>query len=121
MLVTVYRLRELGKRLPKPAAPVRGELNVFGHGSMWRTTKKLRAEVIAHDEAALPPLQHAWVAKITRQGIVIMGTEYVARRASAKSRVDSYAQTWWCRVDASSVINQLICEPVAPDADFELG
>ena len=88
---------------------------------MWRTTKKLRAEVIAHDEAALPPLQHAWIAKITRQGIVIMGTEYIARRAAAKSRVDSYPQTWWCRVDGSSEVTRLIGAPVAPDRDYELG
>lgn len=80
---------------------------------MWLTTKKLPAEVIAYHEAALPPLQHAWIAKITRQGIVIMGTEYIARRAAAKSRVDSYAHTWWCKIEGSqSIIERVTTVPV---------
>ena len=106
----------MGLRLPKPVAPVRGELRVFPHGSMWRTTKQLRAEVVAQDSDMVPPLQYAWIAKVTQQGIVIMGTEYLARRPTSKPRVHSYAQTWWCKIEtAQSVIERLTTVSIEPN------
>jgi len=85
---------------------------------MWRTTKKLRAEVVAQGEDMVPPLQYAWIAKVTHQGIVIMGTEYLARRPTSKPRVDSYAQTWWCKIEVPlSVIERLTTVRVEPRSD----
>ena len=71
---------------------------MFPYGSAWRSTKHLRAELITDGPSVIPPLQYAWVMKVSKAGIAITGTEYIARRPAAKSRVDSYRQTWWCKV-----------------------
>lgn len=98
----------MGRRLPDPLLPVTGELCIYPHGSMWRNTKKLRAELRVNDETVVPPLLYAWVIRITTSGIVITGTEYIARRPQSKSAVDSYRQTWWCKVEVpKSIIERL--------------
>ena len=95
---------------------------MFPHGSMWRVIKKLRAEVAVNGTAVIPPLQYAWVIKVTREGIVISGTEYIAQRPNAKARVDSYPQTWWCRIDGGRLMQRLIGRPITDlDDEFEHG
>ncbi len=86
---------------------------------MWQNTKHQRAELLAKNASVVPPLQYAWVVRVSGQGIVITGYEYIARRPASKSRVDRYAQTWWCRMDGGRVLQRLIGEPV-PDLDDEL-
>lgn len=99
MQVTVYRTRQRGVRLPAPAAGVRGQLLL----ELWRLrhARQLAAKLTREDDASLlllPELLAARVERITRNGIVIAGTEIVPRRGSMKSSADRYPQTWWCLV-----------------------
>ena len=89
---------------------------------MWQNTKYQRAELLARDASVVPPLQYAWVVRVSGQGIVITRYEYIARRPAARSRVDRYAQTWWCRMDGGRVLQRLIGAPVPGlDDELELG
>jgi hypothetical protein len=102
--VTVYRTRQRGIRLPAPAAGVRGHLEL----GLWRlrSTRQLAARLTSEHDASsllLPELLPASVERITRNGIVIAGTEVVPRRAAAKSTADRYPQTWWCLVHPVSL------------------
>lgn len=104
MQVTVYRTRRRGVRLPQPAAGVTGHLQL----DLWRVraTRQLAAKLTSAPDGAtllLPELLAARVERITRNGIVIAGTEIVPRRGTAKSSADRYAQTWWCLVHAEAL------------------
>lgn len=98
----MYRTRQRGIRLPAPAEGVPGHL----HLALWRVrhARELCARLTTeHDSLVLllPELLPARVERITRQGIVIAGTEVIPRRAgSKKSGADRYPQTWWCLVHA---------------------
>jgi hypothetical protein len=97
MQATVYRLRQRGVKLPRPLQAVPGNLLLTrGVGSDGRPT--LKAQLLEGERLALPSLERAAVRRITENGIVIAGTEIVARRRSNKSSADHWAQTWWCLV-----------------------
>ncbi|GAB3667373.1 hypothetical protein [Ramlibacter alkalitolerans] len=91
---------------------MRGQLQL----GLWRVryTRQLAARLASEDDPAallLPELLPASVERITCKGIVIAGTEVVARRAAAKSGADRYPQTWWCLVHG---------EPLHADAEGRL-
>lgn len=101
MQVTVFRTRQRGIRLAVPAVGVRGHLQL----GLWRVraTRQLAAKLTSGPDSMtllLPELLPARVERITRNGIVIAGTEVIPRRASTKSGADRYVQTWWCLVQA---------------------
>lgn len=80
--------------------------------SLWRTryARQLAARLTGEHDAStllIPELLPARVERITRNGIVIVGTEVIARRATAKSSADRYPQTWWCLVQAETLPDEL--------------
>lgn len=51
---------------------------------------------------------HPWtVTRITVNGIVITGTEIIARRQSVKASADFWQQTWWCMVPTVALAAEL--------------
>lgn len=103
MLCSVFRLRVLGVRMPRPERPVDGHLSYQPHqvGSQSTMLARLAFKEGGGDQGgavALPDLMDARVMRVTRNGIVIQGTEYIARGGHSKSNVSRYRQTWWCLV-----------------------
>jgi hypothetical protein len=102
MQATVCRLRQRGIRLPRPLYAVPGNLLLTkGVGTDGRPT--LKAQLVEGERLALPSLERAAVRRVTANGIVIAGTEIVARRNSNKSSADHWPQTWWCLVPTVSL------------------
>lgn len=102
MQATVYRLRQRGIKLPRPLQSVPGSLLLTrGVGSDGRPTFK--AQLLNGEALALPSLERAGVRRITASGIVIAGTEIVARRRGVKASADYWPQTWWCLVPTVSL------------------
>lgn len=93
MRASVYRVRASGARLPRPSAPVDGELrmDVEQRGDdkflVARLLSGARLEV-------LPALLKAQVLKVSAHGMVIQGVE-AHSRGQQKSRVRFAPQTWW--------------------------
>ena len=55
----------------------------------------LTARLLRDDGSdVIPPLRRARVIAINVRGMRIVGDEIIARRGSAKSRVDYYGQSW---------------------------
>lgn len=113
MYATVYRTRAHGVRLPRPAGPVAGRLvlDKYRDGYMQpRLVAKLTVD--QSTLLVLPELHQARVLRITTNGIVITGSELIARRGTRKSSVDYFRQTWWCLIhtvglaDALDVLNE---------------
>jgi len=99
MQATVYRLRQRGIKLPRPLQAVAGNLLLAkGVGSDGRATFKAQLLSGSGEALALPSLECASVKRITASGIVISGTEIVARRSGVKASADYWQQTWWCLV-----------------------
>jgi hypothetical protein len=84
MQASVYRLRERGVKLPRPQQFVAGQLLLTkGLDSANRVT--LKAQLLdGNGRIALPSLEGAAVRRITANGIVITGTEIIARRHGFK-------------------------------------
>jgi hypothetical protein len=100
----VYRLYRKGVRLPVPQQAVKGSLRVSRSGGTGDKVKALKAELVLQGEAtALPPLYFASVERITKNGIVIKGTEIIARRSTNKSSADRHWQTGWCLVTTYAI------------------
>jgi hypothetical protein len=101
-LVSVYRIRERGLKLPRPKHPAQGHLLVGVDEISYRT--KLRARLV--DEKGtevLPALLDAQLVKVTGNGIVLRGIEVIARRMTRKSATDHYMQTWWVMVHTAEM------------------
>jgi hypothetical protein len=107
MQASVYRLRQRGVKLPRPQQAVAGDLRLTkGVDSSNRVT--LKAQLLeGNGGIALPSLERAQVTRITANGIVITGTEIVARRQGAKSSADYWPQTWWCMVPTVALTAEL--------------
>jgi hypothetical protein len=97
MQASVYRLRERGVKLPRPA--VRGRAAPADQGAGLRESPDFQGSAARRKGAlALPSLEGAKVRRITANGIVISGTEIVPRRRGVKAAADFWPQTWWCIV-----------------------
>lgn len=97
----VYRLYRNGFRLPRPQQAVEGALRLIKGGGTGNLVDALKAELLMRHggtAAALPPLYHATVTRITGNGIVIHGTEIIARRTNNKASADHHRQAWWCLI-----------------------
>lgn len=93
MQASVYRLRAAGSRLPRPAAPVQGELRLgVENGGSERTIVARLMGGTSHE--LLPALMRAQVRAVTANGMVIQGIE-AHTRGQQKSRVRYTSQTWW--------------------------
>lgn len=110
MQASVYRLRERGVKLPRPQQFVAGQLLLTkGLDSANRLT--LKAQLLdGNGGLALPSLEGAAVRRITANGIVITGTEIIARRHGSKSSSDFWRQTWWCMVPTVALAAELTGE-----------
>ena len=100
----VYRTRDRGVRLPRPARPISGNLTLAPtpHPNGTRLLASLVLEPTS-TTALLPPLHAARVGPITASGIVIQGVELIARSSHSKANVERFAQTWWCLVHTSNL------------------
>ncbi len=80
MQASVYRLRERGLKLPRPAAPLCGDVQLarIERGDL----KYLQARLLDGDRDVLPPLQKAVITRVSRNGVVIHGEEMASRKPS---------------------------------------
>lgn len=107
MQASVYRLRQRGVKLPRPQQAVAGQLMLV---KVVDASNKpsLRAQLLdGHGGVALPSLDGATVTRITEFGILITGTEIVARRHGVKANADFWRQTWWCMVPTVALAAEL--------------
>lgn len=104
MKAAVYRLRDRGILLPRPAEPVLGNL-LFG----WVDRGDLRihkAQLQLDGRDVMPPLVEAAVTRISRHGLVIKGLELTSRvPRSSKARVTQHPQTWWVLVHTEDYLD----------------
>lgn len=114
----MYRLRDRGIKLPRPAAPRAGEMLL---AKIDQGDKKvLQARLTDGTRDLLPPLFGALVTRVTRNGMVIQGSEMASRvPGSSKSSVSKYQQTWWVMVMCSAVDGIDVLEEMA-DGDNSL-
>jgi hypothetical protein len=107
MQASVYRLRQRGIKLPRPQQAVAGDLRLTkGLDSANRMTHKAQL-LDGNGGMALPALEGARVTRITAHGIVVTGTEIVARRHGVKASADYWEQTWWCMVPTVALAAEL--------------
>lgn len=107
MQASVYRLRQRGIKLPRPQQAVAGDLRLTkGLDSANRITRKAQL-LDGNGGIVLPSLEGAQVTRITANGIVITGTEIVARRRGVKASADYWFQTWWCMVPTVALAAEL--------------
>ncbi len=92
-------------RLPRPDPPTFGQLVLAPFSQGDRTW--LRAQVTDGTRDMMPPLHQATVKRITTHGMVIRGTETIARSGNAKSRTSQHPQTWWVMVWTGQAINDM--------------
>lgn len=93
MMASVYRTWEYDVKLPRPRERVHGNLLLVKDGrgdQRWLT-----ARLVGDDGEKLLPLVKAEVRRITDHGMVISGTEMIARTRGAKSNVRACRQVWW--------------------------
>lgn len=102
MFAYVTRLRERGKKLSKSeaqfAVPVRGYLTLQPSRSL-RTNEEclsawLNESMDTTSKSMLPPMERAWVKRVTCFQMVIVGTERIDK---GRKDCDWYLQAWWCR------------------------
>ncbi|MBL0918056.1 MAG: hypothetical protein IBJ14_05095 [Hydrogenophaga sp.] len=103
MKASIYRLRERGLVLPRPATPVMGELllkreAMEGNPRVARLVSESRLEM-------LPALIKADVSVVSANGMVIHGIELLSR-GGQKSRVHAVPQTWWVFVLTSEALDR---------------
>lgn len=97
MWASVYRLRERGIRLPRPHEPVQGNLLMVEETAA--EVPELTARLADNGRELLPPLRRAKVTRISRNGLVITGTEVTSWvPGSIKAKRTSHRQTWWVAV-----------------------
>lgn len=107
MQASVYRLRQRGIKLPRPQQAVPGQL-MLTQALDAANRKTLRAQLLdGNGGIALPALDGARVTRITEFGILITGTEIVARRHGVKASADFWRQTWWCMVPTVALAAEL--------------
>jgi hypothetical protein len=85
----------------RPGPPIKGELTLekWRDGSNGQGVRLIANLTGPNRKAAAPNLVDAVVVKITASGMVVMGTEVVARNPdSSKSNFERYQQVWWCRL-----------------------
>jgi hypothetical protein len=96
MQASVYRLRQCGVKLPRPQQAASGNL-LLNRGVDAANRPTLKAHLLdAQGALAISALTGAAVRRITANGIVIVGTEIIARRHGVKA--SARPQTWWCMV-----------------------
>lgn len=116
MQATVYRLRDRGIKLPRPFPPVAGEvlLAKVDRGDL----KYLQAKLVVDSREVLPSLHQAIVSRVTRNGMVIHGTEMAQRvPGSGKAKVSKHPQTWWVLVVAEAPAGVDALEEIANGDD----
>jgi hypothetical protein len=69
-----------------------------GAGSDGRPTFKAQLLDGHAGTLVVPSLEGAAVRRISANGIVIAGTEIIARRQGVKASCDYWPQIWWCLV-----------------------
>ena len=107
MYSAVYRLRERGVKLSHPQPAVFGELRLQPHTIGTTDPTAVMAELLLEDGSdALPPLHSAQVRKVTRGGLVVVGTELIGRD-STKARARPYPQAWWCLLSSDLALHRL--------------
>lgn len=88
-------------RLPRPERAIDGDLaldfNQVGSDMLPRARLLTSAGALL-----LPELLYARVRKITHNGIVITGYEFIARSSHSKSNVERHPQCWWVLVHTLS-------------------
>lgn len=94
MQASIYRLRAKGIKLPRPTEPRAGELLL---GKIDRGDKKIvQARLMDGTLDKLPPLYGATITRVTRNGMVISGSEMSSRvPGSIKASITMHRQTWW--------------------------
>lgn len=103
MLVYVTPLRQKGRRLSKGEAqlarPVRGYLTLQPGRDLRKNEECLCAWLNETTDTLstnlLPPMEKAWVKRVTIFQMVIIGTERVDK---GRKDCDWYPQAWWCRL-----------------------
>ena len=99
----VYRTHARGARLPRPMEPVR--CNVFLKKESKGDRTWLKASAIDENgREVLRPMIQAHVEKVTEHGMVIRGTEIVARTNGSKSNAETFPQVWWVFVLTSTAM-----------------
>ena len=102
VICDVYRLYELGQRLPlekaRGSAPGRGLLVLRPYQQDPRRPEPdYIAQLVRDAHLVIPALDHAKVIRINTKGLVIAGTEIIARKPNYKSACDYYKQFWLCK------------------------
>lgn len=65
-----------------------------------------KAQLVENGSDLLPPLLHAQVTRITRNGLVLKGVEMTSRvPGSIKAKVTTHQQTWWALVHTADAIH----------------
>ncbi|MFZ2306866.1 MAG: hypothetical protein WAW34_06030 [Rhodoferax sp.] len=81
--------------------PVPGQLLLYRFEDGF--SARLRAVLRDSDgKSVIPMMDFATVVRITEAGIVIAGTEVVARSSSIKANLERWQQTWWCQIAVGS-------------------
>ena len=93
---------ELGQRLPlekaRGSAPERGQLVLRPYQQDPRRPEPdYIAQLVRDAHLVIPALDHAKVIRINTKGLVIAGTEIIARKPNYKSACDYYKQFWLCK------------------------
>jgi hypothetical protein len=96
-----------GVKLSRSQSAAVGHLQWQRHAVGSRNPDALLADVLKDDGSSLvPPLHDARVRRITREGLVITGTEIVGKD-TAKARVRSFPQVWWCVLQSDTALRFL--------------
>lgn len=99
----VYLTHARGAKLPRPSPPVRA--NVFVKPESRGDHLWLRATGLdERGHEVLRPLIKAQIEKVTEHGMVIRGTEVVARTNGSKSNAGTFPQVWWVFVLTASAM-----------------
>ncbi|MGE0350937.1 hypothetical protein [Hydrogenophaga sp.] len=91
-------------KLPRPDSPVVG--NVLLAKDSRGDEKWLTARLVNGTQDVLRPLIKARVSRVSDHGLVIEGTEVIARTGSSKSNTQTFVQVWWVFVITEQGINR---------------
>jgi hypothetical protein len=118
MHASVYRLRAQGIKLPRPTQPCAGEVLL---DKIDRGDKRIvQARLVEGSRDLLPPLFGATITRVTRNGMVIHGSEMSSRvPGSIKAAITMHRQTWWVVVMCSPMRGIDVLEEMA-DGDNPL-
>jgi len=104
MLASVYRIRDRGIRLPKPKDPVTGDLRFEDEKHADAEMQVARLMGTGSTEN-LPTLFKAKVKRVTANGMIIQGTEFITR-GQQKSKSYPVPQTWWAFIHTDSGLSR---------------